>query len=528
MIKETKNIFKLFFTLFIGATVIVACESEADQLGSQFFQTGTAQGTEEGYDVIIFNKFNNDSIQADNDKLAEATLGAFNEPNFGMQKSSYVTQVRLNTYNPDFGASPEVDSVVLQMKPVYHSVTDSVKTTTYEDYVHPDGNVAAKKVITTYPVKKYGNAKIGGSATNFTVNVHEVNEFLNSTETNFYSDKQVALGALLGSKTFDGYLRAIKITKDSDNTELFSRDAALRVPLDKTFFQEKIINKKGSFELKDAASFIRYFKGIRISVQENDGYIFSFTPNDVSITVYYKYDKTENSTTTRTQNNFSFDFGASNVRFNEIKYNRPSAFTNAMTTSSQVTGDPKIYLQGMGGPGAEVKIPAAIITKLRDLYKNQKAGILSAKIRLYTDNSSWNSTYAKPSTFVTLFKKVTTENNVSTTTESFLDDLSAFQYTNIYKMVNAVDLDKNPAYYEIGITQTVKNMVEKDEVSDKSILLNVGAFQTSSSGMLGKDYTTRAYTPNRIVLLGTDPNLDSNPNPADTKYAQLIVTYSKK
>ena len=30
-------------------------------------------------------------------------------------------------------------------------------------------------------------------------------------------------------------------------------------------------------------------------------------------------------------------------------------------------------------------------------------------------------------------------------------------------MVKAVDLDKNPAYYEISITQFVKNIIEKEE-----------------------------------------------------------------
>ena len=76
--------------------------------------------------------------------LSEATLGAFDEPNFGMQKSSYVTQVRLSSYDPDFGANAVVDSVVLQMKPLYQTATDSVVTKTYEDYIHPD-NIAAKK-----------------------------------------------------------------------------------------------------------------------------------------------------------------------------------------------------------------------------------------------------------------------------------------------------------------------------------------------------------------------------------------------
>jgi hypothetical protein len=65
--------------------------------------------------------------------LVNATLGAFDESNFGMQKSSYVTQVRLNSYNPDFGTNAKVDSVVLEMKPLYQTATDSVKTNTVDD-----------------------------------------------------------------------------------------------------------------------------------------------------------------------------------------------------------------------------------------------------------------------------------------------------------------------------------------------------------------------------------------------------------
>lgn len=518
MIKKNQNIFKLFFILFIGATLIIACEPEADELGSQFFQNGTAQGTETNYDVVIYNNNHQDTIQTNADRIIEGTLGAFDEANFGMQKSSYVTQVRLGAYNPDFGTNPVVDSVVLQMKPLYYTATDSVKTATYEDYIYPDGNVPAKKVITTYPIKKYGKAKLNGSTTQFTINVHEVGQFLDSYQTEVFSNKQVALGALLGTKTFDGNLRAIRITKDSDNSELFNREAGLRIALDKNFFQTNIINKKGSFELKDAASFIRYFKGMRISVAENDGYIFNFSPNEITAVIYYKYDKTENNTTTRTQTTYSLDLGSSNAHFNLLEYNRSSAFTSAMNNINKVTGDPKIYLQGMGGPGAEIKIPASTVAQLKNLYNTQKIGILSAKIRLYTDASVWTKSYAKPSTFSVLFKEIDANNKIAT---SLLNDLTAFQYSGMYKMVNSVDLDKNPAYYEIGVTQTLKNMIEKESTTDKYITLEVGEFRSSSSGLLGKNYTTRAYTPNRIVLVGSDP--------ANTQYkAQLKVLYSKK
>lgn len=515
MIKEIQNIFKLFFMLISGAAITIACESEADELGLQFFQAGNAQGTETTYEIIAFNADHNNVIEADNDKLTEATLGAFDEPNFGMQKSSYVTQVRLSSYDPDFGTNPKVDSVVLQIKPLYYTASDSVKTATYEDYIHPD-NVAAKKVVTTYPIKKYGKAK-----RNFTINVNEVDDFLDSPQTNFKSDKQVTIGKLLGSRTFDGYLRAIKITKDSDNSELFSRDAGLRINLDKDYIETKIINKKGSFELKDAASFIRYFKGIRISVAENDGYIFNFNPNEITAVIYYKHDNssTDNSKVNAT---YSLDLGVSNAHFNQIQYSRPNAFDNAMTSSNQNTGDPIIYMQGMGGPGVEIKIPKTEIDKLKTLYNTQKIGILSAKIRLYSSESWNNKYYAKPSAFVVLDKEKT---STTTTTYSFLKDLTTFLNSGVYKMVNAVDLDKNPAYYEISITQTLKDIIEKEATSEKSITLDVGDFQRGNTGYLGKDFTTMAYTPNRILLVG------SNVPQTDGQYAnraQLKVIYSKK
>jgi hypothetical protein len=513
MIKEIQNIFRLFFILFSGAAITVACESEPDELGMQFFQNGTAQGTEASFDVVAYNVYNNDIVEADNNRLSEATLGAFDESNFGMQKSSYVTQVRLSSYDPDFGANAVVDSVVLQMKPFYQTATDSVVTKTYDDYIHPD-NIPAKKVVTSYPIKKYGKAK-----RNFTINVHEVTDFLYSTETNFYSNQQVNTGALLGTKSFDGYLRAIKITKDSDNSELFSRDAGLRIALDKDFFQSKIINKKGSFELKDVASFIRYFRGLKFSVAEDDGYIFNFNPNELSVIIYYKYDKTENNTTTRTDGSYTLDLGSANVHFNQIQYNRSNTFLNYVSSTPNTNGDTKLFLQGMGGPGAEIVIPDAAIAQLKNLYKNEKIGLLSAKIRLYSDLALWNNSYAKPDTFATLIKTIGTDNS---TTFSFFPDKDIFAYSGVYKMVKAVDLDKNPAYYEISITQLVKNIIEKEE-ANKPISINIGSFQTSSStgALLGTDYTTKSYTPNRIVLVGSDAN--------NAQYkAQLKVIYSKK
>ena len=64
-----------------------------------------------------------------------------------------------------------------------------------------------------------------------------------------------------------------------------TKEAGLRIPLNKNYFQTKIANKGGASELSNETNFINYFKGIKISVQENDGYLINFAPNEVTLTM---------------------------------------------------------------------------------------------------------------------------------------------------------------------------------------------------------------------------------------------------
>ena len=527
MIKNIKKLLNITASLVIGSLILWSCESDADQLGSQFFQDG-AQGTQTPYDVIAYNVNNGDSVRVDNSRLQTATLGAFNEPQFGLQKSAYVSQVRLSSYDPDFGTNAVLDSAVLVIKPTYP--TDSVTTTTDENYIFPEGSVAAKKVVTTYPISKYGKTKLNDGKTVFNIKVHEVTEFLGSNVDQVRSNRIVATGALIGGKVFKGDISGIKVTKDSDNSELYIREANLRIPMDSAFFQNKIIAKASSPELADVASFIRYFKGLKVSVDENDGYIFSFDPTSIVVNLYYKNDVVENGTTTRPQSVFSLDLGSSNAYFNEIKYNRAgTAAETALATIDQVNGDQKLFAQGMGGPGIGVRIPAATVAAIKQLYNDNKIGIISAKIRLYTDVQSWNNNYAKPNYFVVRQRDLTPAAGEPEYLDGFLEDMSAMAYNSVYSLVKTFDLDKNPAYYDIGITQTFKNIIEK-EAENHDLILNVGSYTSdSSSGSLmgalypdlgAQNFTTRAYTPNRAVFVGT--------NPTNDKKVQLLVAYGKK
>ncbi|MDC8106806.1 DUF4270 family protein [Chryseobacterium sp. PTM-20240506] len=534
MTRTIKRTFAILSLAIFGSVLLYNCEPDPDSLGEQLFLDGAAQGKETSYNVIAFNILNNDSIKSDATQLGSAVLGAFKEDQFGMQKASYITQLRLSTYNPDFGANAKVDSVVLVIKPTYAS--DSLTTTTDENYVYPDGNVAAKKEVKTYPINKYGKAK-----KTFHIDVNEVTDFLGAATDSVKSNANFAYNStVLGTKEFKGTINTVTITKDSDNSSLFSTTTpAIRIPLDngKTLFQEKIIDKKGKPELADASNFIRHFKGLRISVQENDGYLFQFSPNDIELIMYYKYDKTDNGTVTRPQATYSFALGAGNTHVGQYQYDRSnSALATAINLNmvgNRVNGDKKLYAQGMGGPSIGVKIPDSEIQKLKTLYQNNKAAIISAKIRIYTDASTWNNSYVKPSLF-TFLQKDRKESSITPpyiTTTAFTSDVLTLAGSPNYSIYKVFDLDKNPtpAHYDFIVTKSVKDLVEgkpgdyASNNTNKYYRIDIGGFLSNSdnTGLAGAKYTSRSYTRDRAVFVGSADSTND-------KRVQLIVTYGTK
>ena len=487
---------KLFlFSLFLGS-IAVGCNSDADDLGLQFFENNEAQGEQAAYDLVAYNVNNNDVVRSDSYSLKKATLGVFSESQFGMQKSAYVTQVRLSKYAPNFGTNPVVDSVVLEIKPEYDVTAKTTSTTniTYKGQ-------AAKQTLTAYSTKKYGNP-----ASAMTINVNEITTDLGSTGAEILSNRSVTAGTLLGTKSFTGNSIAVSINKTSDNTVLLTKEAGLRIPLNASYFQTKIANKSGATELSSESNFINYFKGLKISIQENDGYLINFAPDQVTMTMYYTYGDASD----RKEGTYSFNLASPNVHFSQISYNRSTIFNNVMAGIDRTNGDPLLYMQGMGGPGAGIKIPENAIEALKTLRRDRRATIVSAKIRLYTDTLVWNNSYTKPDNFLVKKEGET----------DFITDLKTMLYNNSFKLVTAYATNANPSYYDVNITKTVKDIVEQGQEA-KDIILNIGSYLTNYNGALvSEDYNTNVYSPNRAVFVGT--------NSVNQYRPRLLVTYIVK
>jgi len=486
------NKIKSILSVFLFGGLMVSCNSDSDDLGKNLFDGNSVTGNQVSYDLVAYNINNGDAVRADSYALQRATLGAFTEGRFGMQKSAYVTQVRLSKYAPDFGTNPVVDSVVLEIKPQYDATTKTVTTT---DVTH--GGQAAKQALTKYEAVKYGNP-----AATMNIDVHEIATDLGAVGTEKLSNSPVATSGLpLGTKVFSGNVYAVSINKTSDNTALLTKDIGLRIQLDKNYFKTKITDKNGAAELSNESNFINYFKGLKISVRENDGYLINFAPNEVTMTMYY--------TSGGKSNTFSFDLGSSNVHFSQISYNRSSTFNAVMANINSTNGDPLLYMQGMGGPGAGIKLNGAGISDLKRLYKERGATILSAKVRLYTDTNTWNNSYTKPVGFLVRKQGET----------DFITDLKTMLGNSNYSLVKAYSTNSNPSYYDIDITKTIKDIVEK-EAEAKDLIINIGEYLTSKGNLVRQDYNNNVSSPYRAVFVGT--------NTANNNRPKLMVTYVTK
>ena len=490
--KKQMNKIKSILSVFLFGGLMVSCNSDADDLGKNLFDGNSVTGNQVSYDLVTYNINNGDVVRADSYALQRATLGAFTEGQFGMQKSAYVTQVRLSKYAPDFGTNPVVDSVVLEIKPQYDATTKTVTTT---DVTH--GGQAAKQALTKYEAVKYGNP-----AATMNIDVHEIATDLGAVGTEKLSNSPVATSGLpLGTKVFSGNVYAVSINKTSDNTALLTREAGVRIQLDKNYFRDKIANKSGATEQSNESNFINYFKGLKISVRENDGYLINFAPNEVTMTMYYRAGGKSNT--------FSFDLGSSNVHFSQISYTRSSTFNTVMANINSINGDPLLYMQGMGGPGAGIKLNGAGISDLKRLYKERGAAILSAKVRLYTDTNTWNNSYTKPVGFLVRKQGET----------DFITDLKTMLGNSNYSLVKAYSTNSNPSYYNIDITKTIKDIVEK-EVEAKDLVINIGEYLTSNGNLVSEDYNNNVSSPYRAVFVGT--------NAANNNRPKLMVTYVTK
>ncbi len=538
---------------------LTSCEQEDRFVGSNVVGDGAAQ-FHKAYLDLVATTIATDTLRADRSVLQNASIGVYDEPLLGKTKSYLYSQVRLGTTNPEFGNNAVVDSVVLSI-PVFTQTKDTLSkeyfhfNTNYTISNPEDGDCTITDTIRQYKTRYLFNIDsiYGNKSATMNLQVHRIMEGLKTIDSARYSNQSVQIGELFGSKQIDA--KAYKsftsqfrnVGTEADST-IIAQDASavINMKLDgmKSFVQNNIVNQEGSPNLGDQVSFINnVIQGIRIGVQDENGFILTINPSFLKLVAYISTDNEnfvdENNNgihdpeescgavMTKARVNKSLDFViGSNLQMNSgnqyynvvqsrienslgsVNYNQPNTAVN--------------FVEGMGGARVKISLDPQQVEAIRDSVRNNNWVISEAHFKVYPHTATQGNLalpeylYAFNLTKNKLIADYGDIDNVNS------DNIQVFPYLQISR-----PYDEEKKYYLLRVTEYFKNIIEKNaEIDDLAIEMGTYlGFSSADYFYTPKNafYSNRVFNPYRLAIVGSNPTADLM-----DKKLQLEIYYNKK
>lgn len=544
--KKLLNGLTIATTLFLGSIMLQSCENDPLTVGDELVGTG-ATGAKLEMDLVAYNT-TTDTILSNQKVLKNAVLGVFDEPVFGKSKAKLFTQVRLSSSNPSFGNNPVVDSVVLRI-PVYYK-DKPVDQDTIKIYTAPEGDTTKKDTIWYKNIYEMDSI-YGNKEATMRLNVREINTVLlydtaYFSNRNYRSRDQIdVLPTILGSATVKKTVQQNIISLKDDSKPIHEEKVSIKIPLDKDFFTQKILNNRFNGNLSDNATFVRnVLRGLELSVEDENGFYFQFNPNQLDLRMYYTEDNSNTSDTEnpRVQKTLTFSFdnywtetaAGYTVQINQFDHTRGAELLNAVQNPNRERGSEKLYLNGMDGTRINVLFNQDDLNNLKTQIKANNWYITGAKVVLNVDQSyadlkqkapyllAWNS-YKSQGSYV--------EKLYSDLTRYYTDNpLNPNGFVNVYPSnvhFNPIyNFKKDEGRYELDITDHIKSILERNEVfEDQQMVISMGNFLLNKNAeILSKTNpyaNDRVSSPYRLVFHG---NLSAD----QEKKLKLIIYYTQK
>ena len=342
-----------------------ACENEINTTGSELvgvinFDTNVSSD----FSVVSYTMNYPDGVQSNG--VPVGVLGVYNDLVYGKTTASFLSQVTLSRFNPDFGALARVDSVVLEM-PYLSTVTgvdennnnvyrlDSVfgeiaplnlslyRSSFFLNTLDPDTGFEDPEVYLSTDI----HSASGAIDENLVQSVRlEVELDENGVQipseleklTNFTpSSEEIILTEAVEDD--EGNIPDNPVFEESERLS-----PRLRVKLDKNYWQEVIINQEGTTNLLNPNSFNDYFRGLYFKIDgidENAFYTF-FDIAETNITIYYTLVDDDGEQDDITLN-------LSGVSMVDYRNEFDPAISEALANSDGVNGEDNLYLKGGDG-----------------------------------------------------------------------------------------------------------------------------------------------------------------------------------
>lgn len=295
-----------------------------------------------------------DSILAD--RIATGLLGTYKDSSFGKSTSSIYVQPLLPTNFLVLGSSEEqllVDSVILSLS--------------YSNW--------------------YGDTSVSQN-----ISVFRLDEKLDIEESYYSSTSINTLPLPLGTKSFTPKPSKESIIlqpNSSGGIDTVALAPQLRIRLDDDLGTE-ILSKSGQSELSDNENFRTFFKGVKITPNEqtmlNDNekaiLYFALTSSQTKMTVFYSALNTVSGDTTKKL--IDFPINSSSVRFNAFEHDYSSG---AVQTNLNTAGKDDLYsyIQAMAGVETVITFP-----ELKKQFQDKNIIVNKAELVLPVANGSYS------------------------------------------------------------------------------------------------------------------------------------------
>ncbi|GAA4246442.1 MULTISPECIES: DUF4270 domain-containing protein [Winogradskyella] len=558
------------FTLI--AITFIACDKDYANLESDVINNDVATNFDilsKQYDVITKTKAFDpilNPVQTNN--LGLSTLGVYDDI-YGRTTSSFVTQLTTSTYDPNFGDDVQIDSVVVTI-PYYSTVTgvDDDGNTTYEiDSVISKGDSYKSIVLrifeNNYFIRDFDpNAGFNENQAYFSNKSASASEMITNLEgeelTFVDYDDATGTDMTVVSNVIDinnnGHvLKDVNNLDDNGNKPiLFSQAPAIRVMLEPTFWQNKIIDKEGDIDLSNQNNFLEYFRGLYFKAEayNDDGsFLILDTNNDsANVTIYYNRltPSTSDDADERDTAAFVLNFGPNKINFLETDF--------TVNEEESDTGDSKLYLKGGQGSVAKIKLfdgfydEEAGITnfeKFRDEFVNLEDGEFESSKRLvneanlvfYVDRDLLDSANEDPNNepnrlyLYDIDNKTPLVDYYLDATNTNLPSFSKYNHLGALERVDEDDPSSKGVKYKLKITEHINNLLLRDSTNVElglAVSLNINLEDPSlgftQSKVQGSD---ELAVPVSSVLTPRGTILHGNNSENEDKKVYLEIYYTE-
>ena len=549
----------LFKTLILGIFIvfIASCDKEYNETGSSLVND----------DHYLFDSDVSKSIVAYNQKIGPVetsnlpvnSLGFYNNTVFGKTTASYVTQLELNNLDPIFKTHAIIDSVHLYI-PYFSTFiskdTDSGDSTYELDSLQGTNRINLKIFENGYFLRDFDASSTSSLTQRQKYYSNQKPQFdaaiVNTTSPLFNSstlvdNQDVGFGFSPGEVKFIYIKNATQVVKER-------KTPGMSLLLDKTFFQNKIINAPAG-KLLNNNVFKDYFRGLYFQASAyvnspNQGTMSLLDFKQGKVTIYYRQDKANSvepvAEELRERKTLILNIAGNSVNLLETDNN--ASYDAAITNANATTGDKKLYLKGQEGAVTVIKLfgddangdgVADELYNLRNPANGKKILINEANLVFYVDSQTMlGSPGSQPAPEPNRIM-IYDFNNRKPLIDYFTDN-SASKVVKYNKFVHGGIIERENVEngrgfkYKIRITNHIRELIKNNDSTNVKLGLivteSIGQTFTSQklvtplSAVLDRIPTVCIENPRGTVLYGT------NYQPSDADYnkrLKLEIYYTK-